>query len=695
MQIFNILKLKSLYILFFVSLFVQGTFAQRQLSELESNSDMRMDSRPDSLSHNDKNSIVPCDIRAWTIDEKFGNILETNVDTLPHLFQNSNHPEGIYGNYNTLGNVGSPRISRVFMLRKPMSKFIFTDPFDMFFVDTEQFRFYNTKSPYMNITYNWCGEKTTGDDHVKVTYTQNAGKKINFGGIFDYIYGQGYYDNQSTAFMNASAWGSYLGEKYDCHFIYQHNFMKMGENGGITDEGYITNPESMQGNYGSSDIPTNLSSTWNRQEHDIVFFNHHYNIGYHKTIEIDSTTTKEEFVPVSRVFHTLKLMKLARNYRAYAETPNYHSFTYLPSDTTNDKTKNIYMKNLVGLSLCEGFNKWAVFGIDAYIGYEYNNYTLPDSISNGGMYVPTARLSTTKTAEHSILLGGQIIRSQGNFINYNVNAELTIGGDEGNIGQFDINGHGEANIPILGDTALIAVDAYIKNTRPSYYLRHFHSKHAWWDNDGLGKEFRQRIEGTMTIPHTKTKLSVGFENIEDFCYFQNTGAILNEGTESQIITNNISVLQAPNTIQVFSVNLRQDFVFGILNFENNFTYQTTSDKDILPLPSISTYHNLYLKFKIAKVLNTEFGADVKYFSKYYAPDYSPVLGQFMNQHEAKKVEIGNYPIVSAYANFLLKRARFYVQYYHANQGTGRYFWAPGYPMNPSGIHFGLSWNFYD
>ena len=95
------------------------------------------------------------------------------------------------------------------------------------------------------------------------------------------------------------------------------------------------------------------------------------------------------------------------------------------------------------------------------------------------------------------------------------------------------------------------------------------------------------------------------------------------------------------------------------------------------------------------MLKTELGADLKYFTEYYAPDYSPVMGQFTTQNTAKREKIGNYPLISAYANFDLKRTRFYVQYYHANQKDGRYFWAPGYPINPSGIHFGLSWNFYD
>ena len=153
--------------------------------------------------------------------------------------------------------------------------------------------------------------------------------------------------------------------------------------------------------------------------------------------------------------------------------------------------------------------------------------------------------------------------------------------------------------------------------------------------------------------------------------------------------------QCGSNIQVLTAKLEQNFKFGILHFDNEIIYQTTSDKRALPLPALSTYNNLYLQFKIAKVLRTQVGADMKYFTEYYAPDYSPVIGMFTVQNIQKYVNIGNYPLVSLYANFALKRSRFYLQYYHANQSTGRYFWAPGYPMNPTTLRFGISWNFYD
>jgi hypothetical protein len=106
---------------------------------------------------------------------------------------------------------------------------------------------------------------------------------------------------------------------------------------------------------------------------------------------------------------------------------------------------------------------------------------------------------------------------------------------------------------------------------------------------------------------------------------------------------------------------------------------------------------MFIKFRIAKVLNTELGADVRYFTEYYAPDYSPALGQFVQQNSNDRIKIGNYPIASVYANFLLKQTRFYVKYYHINEGTGKrnYFLAPHYPITPAVLWFGLSWNFYN
>lgn len=662
--------------------------AQRIIGQLESNSDGSMMAQADTLGGKNKDVKTPTEVHAWVIDDIFGNEKPIHVDTLHHAYQNNSLSEGMRGEFNTLGNLGSPRINRIFMEREQSQNFIFLDPFDQFFVTTEKFRHYDTKSPYMNVSYNLCGSKTTGYDNLKVIYSQNIGKKVNIGASYAYMYGQGYYNSQNTGFMNASAWGSYRGDRYGLHFYYQHNFMKMAENGGITDESYITHPEAQSMKYASNDIPTYLDNTWNRQEHNIAHLNHHYNIGFER-MEGDSTNRVITFVPVMKIFHTFKLNALNRNYRSYSKVTDYYSNRYITdSDTINDFTKNFSIRNNVGISFCEGFQKWAAFGLNAYVGFENRKYTLPCIITPAGYEDNQGRITSNTETENDWIVGGQMIRTMGSLIHYNVDAEFVFAGTD--IGQLSIIGHGEINIPLFKDTLQIAANGYFKNLNPSYYYRHFHSTYAWWDQD-TNKEWRQRIQAVITYPKTGTTITGGIENIKNYAYFANNG-ITNENGK---VTNNPIALQCSDNIQVFSATLDQNIALGPFHLDNNITFQTSSNQTVLPLPKLSTYTNLYFTFKIAKVLKTEVGADMKYFTEYYAPDYSPIIGQFTTQNPDKLVKIGNHPLISAYANFELKRLRFYVQYYHANSGTARAFWGPGYPMNPAGVHFGLSWNFYD
>lgn len=151
-------------------------------------------------------------------------------------------------------------------------------------------------------------------------------------------------------------------------------------------------------------------------------------------------------------------------------------------------------------------------------------------------------------------------------------------------------------------------------------------------------------------------------------------------------------VQARSNVQVFSVNLRQNFKFGILHWDNNLTYQTSSNQAVIPLPKFAVYTNLYLKFKVAKVLDVQLGVDCDYYTKYKAVSYQPATMTFYNQD---KIECGDYPFMNAYVNMKLSRVRFYVLMSHVNQGmTGtNYFSMPHYPLNPRKFQIGLSIDF--
>jgi hypothetical protein len=468
--------------------------------------------------------------------------------------------------------------------------------------------------------------------------------------------------------------------------------MKQAENGGITDDRYITRPEETDGmnsNFTTNDIPVHLYSSWNRNGIYDVFFTQGYNLGfYREKLAADSTgvvkdSTENEFVRVARISHTADIKYHEHEFINYLQTENYYADNFLPYDST-DLATSLEVKNRIALSLCEGFSRYAFADITAFVSYTYRRYTLPD-------ITPDNIEFRKRYNEHILSVGGSIASNHGKHLKYDVKGETSLIGEE--LGTFSIDGNVQFDFKLWKRDMRLEANAFIKNNLPSFYYRHYHSEHFWWDND-FSKEFRTRIEGIFEIPSWRTKISAGLENIKNYTY------IANESQPSGAVGRYLWRLKAKqenSNIQVFSATLKQDFKAGIFNLNTEVTYQHSSNQEILPLPALNAYANIFIKFRIAKVLHTEIGADARYFTKYYAPDYSPALGQFVQQNSENKIEIGNYPLASVYANFLLKQARFYVKYYHANSGLGnrQYFLAPHYPMNPAALCLGLSWNFYN
>ena len=188
---------------------------------------------------------IPIGLHSWKVSRRLGNVITIPVDTLLPGFQNSNDPAGATGQYNYLGNLGSPRMSRIFFDRKEESQFFFTDPYDQTVLRPEDVTFTNTLSPYTNLTYYKTFNSRNSEERFKSYFAVNANKKLGFGFYIDYVYGRGMYNNQSTAFFNGGLFSSYRGDKYDMHFIFNNDNLKMRENGGITDDRYITDPLDM------------------------------------------------------------------------------------------------------------------------------------------------------------------------------------------------------------------------------------------------------------------------------------------------------------------------------------------------------------------------------------------------------------------------------------------------------------------
>jgi hypothetical protein len=646
-----------------------------------------------------KSVVVPKEIHQWKVDRKFGRKMEINADTLQFMFQNRHLTEGENGEYNFLGSMGTPRQTRLYFNRPTTTTFDFLQPYDHFYTTPDRFIFTDTKSPYTNLTYHSSGNKVDGDDHIRAYFTTNAGKHFGIGFLFDYLYARGRYDKQSTSLINFSLFSFYRSDRYNYHLLASRYRMKQRENGGITDDRYITRPEETDGggNMGTAEIPVRLDATWSRNEVYDIFFTHNYNWGYHReklladtasnsmdslTVPKDSVIT--EFVNVARLTHTADVSFLRHEYINHRLPRNYYADTFLPHDSV-DNTNDLSIDNRVALSMCEGFRKWAFADITAFAEHRYDRYLLPDTLADN----PQEFNETYN--EHSLFVGGEISSTHGRNLRYRAGGETAILGGE--LGSFSIDGGIDFNFKLWKKDINLSAKAFMKNNRPSFYYRHYHSEHFWWDND-LAKEFKTRIEGSLEIPFTRTRLNAKLENVKNYTYIANRSIL---APNRQDYLNRFNVEQENGNIQVIAASLKQDFKYGIFNLNTEVTYQYSSNQAVLPLPTLNAYANIFLKFTIAKVLHTEIGADAWYFTKYYAPEYMPALGQFVQQNQANRIEIGNYPVTTVYANFQLKQTRFYVKYYHVNKGLGssNYFTTPHHPLTPSVLWFGLSCRFYN
>jgi hypothetical protein len=266
----------------------------------------------------------------FDIDPMLGIIIPVDTDTAVYNFQNLHFTDGMNGEYNHLGNMGSPRQSRIFFNRKSEGQFLFVDALDFFIVTPKEFHFTDTKSPWSNISYYRAGNKVNGEERFKGRFGVNSGKRTGVGFSVDYLYGRGLYDHQSTAYFDGSLYGYHHGERYGINLLYSYDKLRLAENGGIADDRYITNPEAMaegKKTYRPADMPTNLQRTWNENLLHTALLTQDFSLGYYKarTDSLpDTVIVHRDFIAVSKVFHTMEASTKSRRFIDYADTKNYY-----------------------------------------------------------------------------------------------------------------------------------------------------------------------------------------------------------------------------------------------------------------------------------------------------------------------------------------------------------------------------------
>lgn len=628
----------------------------------------------------------------WMLSYPLGAHRPAVMDTLTYNYQRLSIPSMVSDAWVSEGNMGSPGINMIFFDRQKRTDFFFQDAINAWRPTSYKQKFYNVYIPMTLLSYNFGGGRETRQDRLSAVFAGNVNRRIGIGAHIDYLYAKGNYANQSAKDLNFGFNGYYRGDRYEAQAFYYHFNHTNLENGGITDDLYILDPAELQGgvsSISSMSIPTRLSGAQNRVNGDQFYMNHAYNVGFWKEVQVNDTLTRDIYVPVTKFLYSLDYKSGSHDFKntSVSEGDEFWANRYLNSSGTFDRSHYWSLANTLGVEMVEGFNKWVPFGLSAYATFDTRKFRLPTDYSLG--YgdeessddepaltdpLPENVAMLRKGSQNLLWVGAELNSTQHPVLTYSARAKFGIIGDVA--GDVEIDAEAATRFRMLGDTVQIKAKGFFHNTAQPWLIKHYISNHFAWNNSEFGKTRDFRIGGELTIPWTKTVLSAGVENIQNYVYFN---------------ANGLPVQESGN-IQVFSASLDQKLSFGIWNWDNRITYQATSNNTAIPLPALSIYSNMYLKFTAFKVLHVQFGIDCDYYTRYRGMNYQPALMAFTTNDD---VHVGNFPFCNVYATCKLYKVRFYVLYSHVDQNlfTRNSFAMPHYPVNPRKLQFGLSVDF--
>lgn len=533
------------------------------------------------------------------------------------------------------------------------------------YLEVDDIKYYNVATPMTELYFKTVMEQ---GQMIDAFITLNTSERLNFSIGYRGMRSLGKYVNQLSSNGNFKFMTSYntANERYflKAHFTGQD--LTNGENGGIT------NVEDFEGEDDEFDERARLDvyslDATSLLKGNRYFFDHYFRINSEKGA--NNLYIAHQFNYENKFFEynqptivttittpaegTFRVSRFGESYR---------------SSNIKDKTRYNRMYNRIGATYENStLGQFQFFIEDFRYNYFYNRIIILGESNE---------IRNLLSDEFNVV-GGQYVYKKNNwngrflFSNSisnqkmsNLDIALTYKFDDKNNVQFQYQN-------------ISKVPNHIYNLFQSSYIDYN------WSNDFKNEKINN-IEISANTQWANASLQLS--NLKDHLYFQD------ESTVADTLT--VKPAQYAETINYISLKVSKEFKFRKWALDNTILYQETSqDDDILNVPQIVTRNTLYYSdhlFKKAMFLQT--GITFSYFSKYYANDYNPVIGEFFVQN---KKEIGGFPMLDFFINAKIRQTRIYLKAEHFNSSfTGNDFYsAPNYPYRDFIVRFGLVWNFF-
>ncbi len=522
------------------------------------------------------------------------------------------------------------------------------------YLDVDAINYYEVPTPTTEILYRTGLQQ---GQVLETLFTLNFSKRFNVGIQYKGLRSLGNYRNSLASHGNFTSFFSYrnTSEKYRIRGHLTAQDLTNQESGGITNDmiAVFTNDDPNFTDRGRIDV--NLENAESLLDGRRVFIEQDYKLFSSK----DSVKKDFSNLKLGHTFsHESKFYK-------FTQTASSTFFGNTTATTINERVNNKIINNQFFLE----FNSKHILGrfrVDAGLtNYNYGN----DSILNKNVAI----INNHKIKGSAFSFGGNWNASIKNF---QLNSRVNITPGSGRISGNSI--YSEA---IYKKDSLFSVKGSISiNAKsPNFNTVLFQSAYDDynWQNDTFKKINTRNIYVGLNTKWINASASL--TNIENYTYFD-------ESSKPQQSGENVTYLK---------IKGNNEFKFGKFALNNTILIQqVSSGQGVFRVPNFVTRNTLYYSDFLfeGKPLYFQTGVTFKYFSKYKANAFNPLLNEFNIQNTT---EIG-YPTFDVFFNAQIRRTRIYFKADNLSSMflKKNYFSAPNYPYRDFVIRFGLVWNWF-
>ena len=591
----------------------------------------------------------PNTLSFYNLDDQKDNIFTPgSLDSTLYDLGNFTKLDQFHKKYQDLGANGTAMHPMFFSSPEVIGLRSGFDAYNPFVKTKSDFRFFDTKSPFMDLYVAFGG---VGRSVVDFDFSRNIKPNINFGfGIERITTDKQIGPSTSNGDRNAVATnldlnGFYKSKdgKYMAMF-YAYRFLNtVNETGGVL----LGEGEDIGGVFQYEDAPIRLRNVEGKDVRTNVHLYHEYKLGealqlYH---EIDHGRQKVTY------FDAADGGAVSSGFDQYAD--NYNAFL-LDLLETNEAQSFRSLSNEIGIKgdIEKGFYRAYIKRRDVLSVFRYQSDERAGEVYIGG----ALRYDLN---EKNKILGNAEFLQTGDFNIY------------GNI----VNNFFEASYNV-------------KQYQPSLVQRRYFGNHYFWENN-FQSVFTNEINGALKLElnNILIKPKLTLTTISNYVYFNNE-AIPEQANENIVLTGYGAELKLK---KYTNKNIGEYF-----GFDSDFTYTAIGggDGNVFRAPELFYYGKLYWEgFLFENSLQVQVGADLMYRSAYFAYDYAFATQQFFIQNTN---ELSSYFLTDLFLNFKVEKVRIFFKWNHFNQRNDEgYQITPLYPGQQRVLDLGVRWFFFD